>query len=162
MESKLCPRCGLMKPLDSYHIDKQGKHGRNSRCKECEKAYRRELRRKKRLGTPAESTSREAGKEVTVSASDKGRPFSRLPGEVLRDSDAEPSQLAPGPQELERRQTELQGLKELIKNRWRIYEYKCPHCGNMREEEEMERYDDDRPWEESCNICKQCHEKATS
>jgi hypothetical protein len=40
METKKCNKCGVVKPLDEFNRQKDGKLGRHSRCKLCVKAYR--------------------------------------------------------------------------------------------------------------------------
>lgn len=41
---KVCKRCHSWKPLDQYHPRKDGKFGRNARCKDCQNEYLRTLR----------------------------------------------------------------------------------------------------------------------
>lgn len=37
--SKPCSKCGVILPLDSFSINKKGKHGRSSVCKPCSKKH---------------------------------------------------------------------------------------------------------------------------
>ncbi len=39
METKVCNKCGVEKPLSEYYKDRGGKFGVKARCKCCEKAY---------------------------------------------------------------------------------------------------------------------------
>lgn len=39
---KTCTQCGETKPLDAYHKQKRGLHGRQSKCKDCRNANKRE------------------------------------------------------------------------------------------------------------------------
>ena len=39
---KKCGKCGQEKPLDQFHLQPSGKHGRHSYCKPCENRRRRE------------------------------------------------------------------------------------------------------------------------
>lgn len=38
---KTCTKCGTAKPLDDFYVVKGKRDGRDSRCKECVKAYQR-------------------------------------------------------------------------------------------------------------------------
>lgn len=42
METKTCTSCHHTKPLEAFQKRSGGKHGRNSKCKECYKAERKE------------------------------------------------------------------------------------------------------------------------
>ena len=42
--AKICTRCGKEKPLEEYQIDRRGKLGRKSICKECANSEKREKR----------------------------------------------------------------------------------------------------------------------
>jgi hypothetical protein len=44
MEGKVCSKCGVWKPLDGYHKKKNGKYGRQSKCRECQKEYNKKWR----------------------------------------------------------------------------------------------------------------------
>ena len=39
METKLCPKCGLDKPLSEYHKSRNSKTGHTNKCKSCCKEY---------------------------------------------------------------------------------------------------------------------------
>jgi hypothetical protein len=41
---KLCPRCGIVKPLDAFYAQKYGRLGRKPTCKLCETAEQRAAR----------------------------------------------------------------------------------------------------------------------
>lgn len=53
--SKICTGCNTDKPLDDYSPAKQGKHGRQAKCKECKRAYALE-----KLSDPAKRASKQA------------------------------------------------------------------------------------------------------
>ena len=38
---KTCNTCGIMKPLEEFHVLKSGVGGKNSKCKECYNSYKR-------------------------------------------------------------------------------------------------------------------------
>ena len=41
METKRCPKCDKVKPLNSFYRDRSRSGGRSRRCKPCESAYRK-------------------------------------------------------------------------------------------------------------------------
>ena len=41
-EGKVCTKCGEWKPLDEYNKHKLGKYGRQSKCRECQKEYKKQ------------------------------------------------------------------------------------------------------------------------
>ena len=51
-QAKICTRCGKEKPLDEYQIDRRGKLGRKSICKECANSEKREKRAAIKTCTP--------------------------------------------------------------------------------------------------------------
>lgn len=53
--SKICTDCNTDKPLNDYSPAKQGKHGRQAKCKECKRTYAL-----KRLSDPAKRASKQA------------------------------------------------------------------------------------------------------
>ena len=44
MEGKVCSKCGVWKPLEEYHKNKNYKDGRQSKCKECRNKPPKETR----------------------------------------------------------------------------------------------------------------------
>lgn len=52
MQEKICTVCGETKPLDEYGPKKNGKFGRNSRCRECHREKCRDSTRKFRERNP--------------------------------------------------------------------------------------------------------------
>lgn len=46
--NKICKKCGIVKKLDEFRKQKNGKFGRRSCCKECEKIYRIQNKEKRR------------------------------------------------------------------------------------------------------------------
>src|SRR5699024_2462697 len=39
--TKRCSQCGELKPLEGFHVCRDSKDGRRSKCKECARKYRR-------------------------------------------------------------------------------------------------------------------------
>lgn len=54
MQAKQCGKCGVIRSIDDFYRDKTRKDGREWICKECKKAYKRELRKKKRRSQTTE------------------------------------------------------------------------------------------------------------
>lgn len=48
MDTKKCSKCGIEKPLDEFGIIKERKSGHRSECKECNRKYKVEYRKKLR------------------------------------------------------------------------------------------------------------------
>lgn len=42
--TKVCPGCGVEKPLTAFYTNKRAKDGRQTRCKDCQLAYQAENR----------------------------------------------------------------------------------------------------------------------
>lgn len=45
LETKVCTKCLVNKPLEEFHIDHLGKGGRTQWCRPCDNLYHRELRK---------------------------------------------------------------------------------------------------------------------
>lgn len=56
--TKACTGCGETKSLDAYHRNKQGKHGRAARCKECMRPEWRERARARLASDPEAERAR--------------------------------------------------------------------------------------------------------
>lgn len=50
--TKQCTKCDETKPLEDFHIDKKGRHGRRGDCVECVRARGRSRSRRSRGQTP--------------------------------------------------------------------------------------------------------------
>ncbi len=50
MTSKTCTRCGKLRPLTMFGINKVGKYGRNARCKPCAAQLQRIKYQKRKAG----------------------------------------------------------------------------------------------------------------
>ena len=81
--SKMCTKCGVVKPLDGFHRNKGGVDGRRSHCKECVREYKRryhEENRDKRL---------EYARRYHEGNRDKRREYRRRHYEENRDKELE-------------------------------------------------------------------------
>lgn len=63
MKKKQCSGCHLELPLNMYHKNKEGRFGRQSRCKTCRKES---CRRSRAITAPEGSHARQARREVTA------------------------------------------------------------------------------------------------
>lgn len=46
MDTKICKKCGIEKPISEFHNQKSMKDGKRTRCKSCERIYQREYNKK--------------------------------------------------------------------------------------------------------------------
>lgn len=67
--TKICTKCGIEKDLDGFHVDKQCRHGRSPRCKECARTASRDWYARK----SSDESFREQRKEQGARALKKWR-----------------------------------------------------------------------------------------
>lgn len=145
---KICGGCGVEKPLDDFHRSHNGKYGRQGRCKDCVRAYRRSVAGTVVLAEKfcgrCETTKPIEGFAKNASARDGHQAFCRLcSGDVQREYEARHADLLA----LRRTQRLLEPVGE---NKTKV----CRYCNT--EKPLLEFYAHRGTADKRANKCKRC------